>query len=206
VRWQQYEVNVEQPGVERPLLPQPTAHILGPIFWKADLLYYAEGPDAGARIWTVRTGRAKRSTPTIASSDPSSAGTDGRISPSGRWLAYTVNVTDSRVPYTALFVRPWPSGARRSQIALQGSCPRWRADGAELFFMAPNGHLMAASVKDDGAIGQPVSLCPTEALATSGLAGDAFDAAQDGQRFLVKVPARRQSIVVISGWSTPSGR
>jgi hypothetical protein len=37
-------------------------------------------------------------------------------------------------------------------------------------------------------------------LAASGLAGQAYDAAPDGQQFLVKVPAHRPSIVVMSGW------
>jgi hypothetical protein len=120
-------------------------------------------------------------------------------------MAYTEHVTDSRVPQSALFVRPWPSGPGRSEIAPQGSVPRWRADGGELFFIAPNGRLMSALVKDGAATGPPVPLCPTEALQTSGLAGDAYDATPDGQRFLVKVPAHRSSIVVMSGWSGGRG-
>jgi hypothetical protein len=109
------------------------------------------------------------------------------------------------VPQTALFVRPLPSGLGRWQITPQGSAPRWRADGAELFFIAPNDRLMAAPMQNGVATGPPVPLCSTEALPTSGLAGDAYDAAPDGQRFLVKVPAHRSSIVVMSGWLTPGG-
>jgi hypothetical protein len=42
-------------------------------------------------------------------------------------------------------------------------------------------------------------MCSTPALATSGLAGQAYDAARDGQRFLIKVAARRPSIILKSG-------
>jgi hypothetical protein len=197
--WQLEIVNVDRPGLERPLLPEPAPMMLGPLFWKDDVLYYrAVQPGGAARIWMVRTDKIDRPVPT-ASADPGAATAQARISPNGRWLAYTMNVKDSRVPRAALFVRPWPSGEGRSQVASEGSLPRWRADGGELFFLAPDRHLMAATVRD-GAIGPLVPLCPTEALTASGLAGDPYDVAADGQRFLIKVAAHRPSIVVISGW------
>jgi hypothetical protein len=196
-------VNVDRPGVERTLLREPGPQTVRPIFWKDDLLYYgAARSGADARIWTIRTNNPDR--PELAASADPGATAQARIDPTGRWLAYTVNVTDTRDPRAAVFVRPWPSGQARSQIASEGSLPRWRADGGELFFLAPDGRLMAAPVQEDGAIGPPVPLCPTQALATSGLAGDSYDVAADGQRFLVKVPAHRPSIVVMSGW-VPGG-
>jgi DNA-binding winged helix-turn-helix (wHTH) protein/Tol biopolymer transport system component len=203
--WQLYTLDIDRPGVERALLPHPTSDTLAPIFWKEDALYYATlRPGKGSRIWTIRTGGDDRSPEVLT--DPSDDDNDRRIAPDGRWIAYTVHVMDSRTPQTALFVRPWPSGPGRSQIAAEGSVPRWRADGGELYFIAPNGRLMAALMNNGVAAGPPVSLCPTDALPTSGLAGDAYDATPDGQRFLVKVPARRSSIVMVSGWSNARSR
>ena len=200
--WQLYELDIARPGAERPLLAQASSDSLTPIAWRDDVLYYtASAPGASPQLM-IPTGRTDRPTAIAAHG----AGPQGRLSPDGGWLAYTVNVNDSRVPQAALFVRPWPSGPGRSQIAPEGSLPRWRADGAELFFMRPGGHLMAAPLKAGRTMGPPVDLGPTHALATSGLAGQAYDAAPDGQRFLVKVPAQRQSIVVLSGWAAVSGR
>jgi hypothetical protein len=112
-------------------------------------------------------------------------------------VAYTTGVADSRVPNSVLFIRAW-NASDRSQIAVAGSVPRWRSDGRELFFIAPGGSLMAQGVEDGHPIGAPVRLCTTEALATTGLAGQAYEAGPDGQRFLIKVPARRPSIIVMS--------
>jgi hypothetical protein len=204
--WQLYEVSVDRPGVERPLLPAPTTDIMAPILWKDNLLYYATVRSGqGVRIWKIRTERAER--PTLASAaDPGIGGNQSRVAPNGRWLAYTVNVTDSRVPRAALFVRPWPSGQGQLQIVPEGSVPRWRADSGELFFIAGDGHLMSVPVHDGGTIGPPVPLWPTDALTASGVAGDPYDVAVDGQRFLVKVPAHRPSIVVMSGWLSSASR
>ena len=69
-----------------------------------------------------------------------------------------------------------------------------------MFFIAPGGKLMAQPIEDGRPAGAAVELCATAALATSGLAGEAYAAAPDGQQFLIKVPARRASIVVTTDW------
>jgi hypothetical protein len=59
---------------------------------------------------------------------------------------------------------------------------------------------MAQQIDEGRPVGPAVPLCTTETLATSGLAGEAYAAAPDGQRFLIKIPARRASIVVMTDW------
>jgi hypothetical protein len=55
--------------------------------------------------------------------------THGRISPDGKWIAYTSNSTGRN----EIYVRPFPSGACRYQISFHGGdWPRWRRDGKEL--------------------------------------------------------------------------
>jgi hypothetical protein len=204
--WQLYTLDVDRPGVERPLLPLPISNTPVPVFWKHDVLYYtAVRPGEGRPVWTIGTRGGDRRSPVIF---PDSADDylERRIAPDGRWIAYTVHLMDSRPYQAALFVRPWPSGPGQSQIAPEGSVPRWRADGRELYFIAPNGRLMVQPMRDGLAAGPAVALALTEALPTSGLAGDAYDATPDGQRFLVKVPTHRSSIVVVSGWSSAGGR
>lgn len=196
--WQLYEIDVDRPGVERALLPQPSRNALGALSWDGDTLEYVTfGRSTPWHLWSVRPGRDTQSVSVHEEEAPEA---DARVSPDGKWLAYTANVSDSRVPNTSLFARPWQGGAGTSEIANGGSVPRWRSDGRELFYIAPRGRLMAQPIHDGRPDGAAVQLCATEALATSGLAGEAYAAAPDGQRFLIKVPARPASIIITTDW------
>jgi len=69
-----------------------------------------------------------------------------RLSPDGRWLAYTSMESGPR----EVFVCPFPGGAAsaRWQVSVEGgSQPRWSPDGRELYYLAPNpDHVVAVSV------------------------------------------------------------
>ena len=202
--WQLYEVKVDGPGVERPLLREPSRSVAAAVSWDGVLLEYSTfGRSEPSRLWSVRPDG--RDGPLMLEENHANE-REGRRSPDGKLLAFTTNLTDSRVPNGALLLRPWPGAPGRTEIAPAGSAPQWRSDGRELFFIQPNGRLMAQRISDGRAIGEPEPLCTTDALPTSGLAGQAYEAAPDGQRFLVKVPARPASIIVRSGWGPTSER
>lgn len=203
--WQLYEVKLDRPGAERPLLPQPSASAVGAVSWDGEVLEYSTSGRSAepSRLWSVRPESAQQ--PVLIDQDKSN-GVQGRVSPDGKWLAYTANETDSRVPNTALFVRRRDNAPGQWPIAPAGSAPHWRSDSRELFFMAPGARLMAQKIEEGGPLGPPVLLCTTEALATTGLAGQAYEAAPDGDRFLIKVAARRPSIIVMSDWLPSSER
>jgi len=67
-----------------------------------------------------------------------------RISPDGRWLAY-VSLESGR---PEVYVRPFPAvDGGKWQVSLEGgSIPRWAPDGRELFFLNPEGAVVAARV------------------------------------------------------------
>lgn len=196
--WQLYELDVSRPGSERALLPQVSNQMAAPLSWNGETLEYVTfGRSTPSHLWRVRPGRDAHPQP-IREEDAGEA--EARVSPDGKWLAYTANVADSRVPNAALFTRSWQGAPGQSEIAKGGSVPRWRSDGRELFFIAPDGRLMAQQIDEGRPVGPAVPLCTTETLATSGLAGEAYAAAPDGQRFLIKIPARRASIVVMTDW------
>ena len=66
-----------------------------------------------------------------------------RFSPDGHFIAY---YSDDSGPYE-VYVQPFPASGAKWQISSGGGMqPRWRRDGKELFFMAPNRNLMAVDV------------------------------------------------------------
>jgi Tol biopolymer transport system component/predicted Ser/Thr protein kinase len=110
---------------------------------------------------------------------------DGQFSPDGRWVAYASNESGTWEIYVAPFPGP---GANWKVSSTGGSEPRWRRDGKELFFLAPDGTLMASEVT----IGSTFGAKPPRTLfrirrREPTYAADLFsyDVSPDGQRFLV---------------------
>ena len=67
-----------------------------------------------------------------------------QFSPDGSWMAYTSDESGTNEVY----VQTFPKLGTREQISTSGgSQPRWSGDGRELFYIAPDGRLMAVSVK-----------------------------------------------------------
>src|SRR5439155_355918 len=68
---------------------------------------------------------------------------EARFSPDGQWVAYESSESTS----TELYVASFPAFDNRRQLTAHGGiAPRWRSDGKELFYLTPDGKLMAADV------------------------------------------------------------
>jgi serine/threonine protein kinase/WD40 repeat protein len=109
-----------------------------------------------------------------------------QFSPDGRWIAYTSNLSGRNEVY----VRGFPtSGEKWQQISSNGGTqPRWRRDGRELFYIAPDQKLMAASIKTSTTFeaGSPVELFQLRLNMSQSLDSIRnYDVSADGQRFLV---------------------
>ena len=105
-----------------------------------------------------------------------------RLSPDGRWLAFTSNSTGSTEVYVARF----PDGTGRRRVSSSGgSEPRWRGDGKELFYIAADGQLMAIEAVTAGEFraSTPRPLFKTHLRRAS--EGPLYDVASDGQRFIL---------------------
>ena len=129
---------------------------------------------------------------------------DGTFSPDNQWIAYWSDESGQR----QIYVKHLGSGARRQVSTTGGATPRWRADGRELFFLAPDGTMMSVAVTPgpELRLSEPRPLFATGADAISRLGvGSAFDVTADGQRFLVRVPVAltgRSPITVILNWQS----
>ena len=85
-----------------------------------------------------------------------------------------------------------------------GTRPRWRGDGRELYFAAPDGFVMAASIETEPVFrpGPPRRLFEVPERPDR-LLPVFEDVAPDGRRFLLNVPVTARSSVgfqVISNW------
>jgi eukaryotic-like serine/threonine-protein kinase len=125
---------------------------------------------------------------------------DGMISPDGRWLAYASDESGS----WEIYVTTFPGLAGKWQVSRGGGTePRWRADGKEIFYLAPGGMLTSAAVSTLGtfASGTPVSLFQFRGRAPiSSTDFFSYDVTADGKRFLVNrylKPERVEPLTII---------
>src|SRR5205085_10564810 len=68
----------------------------------------------------------------------------GKFSPDSRRIAYVSDESGAQ----QIYVQSFPTLGSQRQISTQGGTqPRWRRDGKELFYLAPDRTLMAVTVK-----------------------------------------------------------
>jgi Tol biopolymer transport system component/Ser/Thr protein kinase RdoA (MazF antagonist) len=120
----------------------------------------------------------------------------------GQWIAYTSNETGRGEVY----VRASSGGYQQWQISSGGgNVPRWRADGKELFYLAPDGHVMSVTIETSPVFrpGAPKALFKLPRAPDRDT--PVFeDVTPDGQRVLLNVPVAERSSVgfhVILNWT-----
>jgi hypothetical protein len=100
---------------------------------------------------------------------------------------------------------PRLTGERR-HISQQGAISlRWRRDGKELFYLAPDGRVYGVPItlSPKLEIGQPVPLFTISMEARAAIHSlQGFDVSLDGQQFLIPVitSSEKSEIVVIQNW------
>jgi Tol biopolymer transport system component len=71
---------------------------------------------------------------------------EGQFSPDGKWVAYQSNESGRN----DIYVQRFPEGTDKQLISTEGgSQVRWRGDGNELFYVAPDARLIAAQITHD---------------------------------------------------------
>ena len=111
------------------------------------------------------------------------------ISPDGKWMAYQSDESGRNEVYVQSF----------------DGQPHWRSDGGELLYMKSDGHITSLSIRvgADGGLesGQPQTLFQTRPVPKF---WNLYDAAPDGQRFLMNIPLEWTSalpITVVTNWT-----
>ena len=132
----------------------------------------------------------------------------GQFSPNLQWVAYTSDESGS----PEVYLRRHPAADGKRRVSTHGGAqPRWRRDGKELFYLAPDGRLMVVDVNASSA----AVTGPPRALFDTGISGSFLDrrnqylVTRDGQRFLVNLSAEDTSsapITVMMHWASPPGK
>ena len=115
-----------------------------------------------------------------------------RFSADGKWIAYVSFETGRG----EVVVQPFPPTGAKWQVSVDGGdAPAWRGDGREMYFVDRSGMLQAVTVGPGPtpfASSHSTPLFQTRATPGGAVAGvqfgTLFDAARDGQRFLIAIP------------------
>ena len=102
----------------------------------------------------------------------------GKVSPNGKWLAFTSNESGEEEVY----VQGFPQGEGSQRVSTSGgSWPSWSSEGRELYFLASDRNLMAVDVQP----GEALRLGRARALFR--LSGRWYEPDPTSQRFLTLV-------------------
>ena len=211
-------------GGEEPFLQ--TEQPVAPTSWSADgkfLLYGSIDPKTGSDLWVLPTsGNTGDRKPFVFLRTPFREAS-GEFSPDGRWVAYHSNETGRPEVYVRPFVPPSrdasadrPAGTNAGAAAPPGGqwqisttggiSPMWRADGKELYYLNPDGALMAVPITITGVTlepGAPVTLFPTRIYGGGAdvQLGRQYDVTRDG-RFLINTVLNEAAatITLLQNW------
>jgi Tol biopolymer transport system component len=129
----------------------------------------------------------------------------GRFSPDGRWVAYVSDQSGVMEVYVRAFAADFSGGSASTGGSVRvsragGTSPRWRGDGKELFYLAPDGKMMTveATAGPEFRGGTPTPLFQTPSGAIVG------DVSADGKRFLLAAPvgpSHSPPFTVVLNWT-----
>jgi Tol biopolymer transport system component len=190
-----------------------------PYDWSSDgryLLFSVLDPKTKADLWLLPdpagSGGDRKPRPFLATPFNES---QGQFSPvqtgARRWIAYVSDDSGRVEVYVQPFAEMGPDSAGKFQISSDGgSQPRWRRDGKEIYYIAPDSKLMAVEVKMTPQFEHsvPKPLFQTRIFGVYGsMAGGGYfryAAAADGSRFLIDSVAEetvQAPITVVLNWT-----
>lgn len=188
---------------------QVSGSIQLPTDWSSDgrwIFYQTSASGVNAEIWLASLADEKTSPLLQTHFDTVSPA----LSPNREYLAYSANFTGRHETYVQRFQEDDPPkliGDRHRVSRNGGRFPRWRRDGKELYFLTPDRHLMAATVRQGAQIEitPPTTLfqLPTSFRAAAAEVAPGYEVSMNGQRFLAPIrKAVSSPLQVLVNWQT----
>jgi serine/threonine protein kinase/Tol biopolymer transport system component len=194
---------VDGSGPSRTILPR--GHQVYPNDWSTNGQFIVGSvirTDTGYDLFVTRIGSSTATYPVASRFDE----TDPDLSPDMRWIAYAATDESRRWD---VYVRSFGTTGGVWRVSRAGGRhPRWSRDGRELFYVAPDGTLMHASISEGpGFQATDIrELFQHNALSldfNTPLAYSPYDVTSDGQRFLLRVAAESrvaEPIILLLNW------
>ena len=155
-------------------------------------------PNEKMDLWTLSVGPNPRLTPLLA--EPSYNEHDARLSPDGRWLAYSSDESGQN----QILVRPFPNVSAARALVGNGWQPTWSQDSRELFYRTVDGQVMRVPFKTTPSFAPdtPAPFVAAPQTLRSWSLGPNYDVSPDGRRFLmIKAPEQDiRSLTVVQNW------
>jgi Tol biopolymer transport system component len=192
-----YVMRADQPASEELLLASEPAKVADS--WSPDgrsLIFEVTSPQNRQDLWLLPLEGDRKPVPFVAT--PFSD-FNARFSPDGRWVAYTSDVSGANEVYVRAV---HDSGATWRVSNRGGQTPTWRGDGREIYYLAPDGMLLAAPVKDATPF-QTETPAPLFKIAVSESSDPQYDVFPDGKRFVVnqQISSKEEPINVLVNWA-----
>jgi Tol biopolymer transport system component len=186
-------------GAEELLLEDDRAIIPGD--WSRDgkYLLYSRGTSFGndAEVWALPFEGDRKPIP-IVHHGANSFADAGRLSPDGRWLAYSSN--ESGQP--EVYVVPFRGGEGKWQVSQNGGDrPTWGKDGKSLYYANPSYTIFAVPVKQ---LNNTLQFGTAEPIVSNTSSQVFFyDVSPDDKKILLSVISQQvnQSITVVTNWA-----
>jgi eukaryotic-like serine/threonine-protein kinase len=157
---------------------------------------------AGGDLWQAALSSGLTMTPWWASQRGFMI--NGQFDHTGRWVAYQSSESGALEVYVAAFADP---GVKRQISSGGGVLPRWRGDGKELYFLAPDDTLMAATVASTESTFDVTGIRPlfkTRRKLLQNATGYPYAVSTDGTRFLINTTPEQQAsepLTVVLNWT-----
>ncbi len=172
--------------------------------WSPDgryLVHMEQSGPTGAGVWALPLTGEKKPFPVVQPQVPQSRVVQYRLSPDGRWLAYSSTESGREEVYVTHF----PSGQGRWQVSQNGGTfPAWRGDSKEIWYFGVDGSLHAAGVN---AKSEEFELDPVRDIFQINYVapvGYPYDVSSDGQRLVVSTFPEGVStpMVLVTSWTS----
>jgi len=209
-KWGLYLTRSDGSGAEELLVESEVR--AAPMSWSPDgkhLVYWVQDPKTAGDLWVLSMDGDTKSDkkPEAFLATPADE-THAQVSPDGKWIAYTSNLTGRK----EVWVRPFPSGLGQWQISpdastFGGDWPRWNwstKDSKEIIYHSITSSIAGLYAQPDGfqgpifsvalkatadaiEVGSPQEVIRTMAVRLAHGGGDyhTFGVSPDGKRFLV---------------------
>ena len=167
------------------------------------LVFQQQSKDTGFDIWMLPMSGEKKPVPFLKTPFQEAVPV---VSPDGKYVAYLSNESGRNEVYVQSF--PGPGG--KWQISnVGGQEPRWRSDGRELYYRAPDQKIMAAEIHPGDAFTAGIPRALFQGRFDMSIARNRFLATADGKRFLTVAPLGREAMTpttVVLNWFAELGK